>query len=48
MGYIWGYNPLIPTIDPNFQRDIQVAPHLQEVHCPQGAQRKRPEMSMMT
>ena len=25
MGYIiWGYNPLIQTIDPNFQRDIEV------------------------
>ena len=24
MGYIGGYNPLIPTFDPNFQRDIQV------------------------
>ena len=22
--YDWGYNPLILTIDPNFQRDIQV------------------------
>ena len=25
-GVYWGYNPLILTIDPNFQRDIQVAP----------------------
>ena len=23
-GIPWGYNPLILTIDPNFQRDIQV------------------------
>ena len=23
-GIYWGYNPLILTIDPNFQRDIQV------------------------
>ena len=23
-GVYWGYNPLILTIDPNFQRDIQV------------------------
>ena len=23
-GVYWGYNPLIPTFDPNFQRDIQV------------------------
>ncbi len=22
-GVYWGYNPLILTIDPNFQRDIQ-------------------------
>ena len=26
-GVYWGYNPLILTIDPNFQRDIQVAPN---------------------
>ena len=25
----WGYNPLILTIDPNFQRDIQVTPFQQ-------------------
>ena len=24
-GIYWGYNPLILTIDPNFQRDIQVS-----------------------
>ena len=24
-GIYWGYNPLILTIDPNFQRDIQIA-----------------------
>ena len=23
-GFCWGYNPLILTFDPNFQRDIQV------------------------
>ena len=23
-GVYWGYNPLILTFDPNFQRDIQV------------------------
>ena len=23
-GVYWGYNPLILTVDPNFQRDIQV------------------------
>ena len=23
-GVYWGYNPLILTIDPNFQQDIQV------------------------
>ena len=23
-GMNWGYNPLVLTIDPNFQRDIQV------------------------
>ncbi len=25
-GVYWGYNPLILTFDPNFQRDIQVGP----------------------
>ena len=25
MGYIGGYNPLILTFDPNFQRDIQAS-----------------------
>ena len=25
-GRFWGYNPLILTIDPNFQRDIQAFP----------------------
>ena len=29
-GVYWGYNPLILTFDPNFQRDIQV-PLLMEV-----------------
>ncbi len=28
-GIPWGYNPLILTIDPNFQRDIQVLNQLQ-------------------
>ena len=28
-GVYWGYNPLILTIDPNFQRDIQVPLSLQ-------------------
>ena len=32
-GVYWGYNPLILTIDPNFQRDIQV-------HHPESPRKK--------
>ena len=32
-GIPWGYNPLILTIDPNFQRDIQVERDLQRSRC---------------